>query len=160
MFLGIFFGTKLYYKITNHDNTIIVGMKNRKTNFKIGDKITYKKINYKIKSIEKSSGNSYSKPKDGNEFIIVTIELENNSNEKYTYSYNNWKMINSLGEEKNRVVTTLNLGKSLNLGTLVVGGTKTGTLVFEQPKDDKCLSLRFYEMNKQQISKMIFTIKL
>lgn len=72
--------------------------------------------------------------------------MENYSKNKVKYSYRNWKMLNSKGEESSRVFTPVNADSALYSGYLVVGGSKTGTLVFEQPKDDSNLYLQFYQL--------------
>lgn len=119
--------------------------RNNKNVFNIGDTITYKRISYKVLNVETSQGTSYKKPKEGNEYLVVTINFKNNSQEKYRYSSEDWKMINSKKEETGRIITPINAGKALYSGDLVVGGTKTASIVFEQPIGDKKLELRYYD---------------
>lgn len=127
------------------DLGIIITDENRNKTYQMGEKITYKKISYTIDSVETSQGTAYRKPKEGNEYLIITITFENNSEEKHKYSSEDWKMINSLGEETTRIISPVNAGKALYSGELVVGATKTASLVFEQPiKDDK-LEIRYYD---------------
>ena len=77
----ITYGSILIYKhFTKEENEIVEGEKatNEKL-FAMGDIITYKGVNYQVLSVETSEGNSYKKPKEGNEFVIVTIQYENNT---------------------------------------------------------------------------------
>ena len=134
-----------FYKLLNLHNTIREDDPNQRTVFEQGEKITYKKVNYRVLKVETSAGTNYKKPKEGNHFLVVTLEIENTSQEKVKYSYKNWRVLDSQGQESERVITPINAGHALYSGELVIGGSKTASLVFEEPIDDKKLQLRFYE---------------
>lgn len=140
-----FFTYNYFFEVNNE---IVVGEKatNNKL-FSQKDIITYKGVNYQVLDVELSEGNSYKSPKEGNVFLIVTVQIENNTNNKINYSYKNWTMSNSLGEEEKRIFTSINVDTALYSGELVIGGIKRGSMVFEQPKDDKKLKLNFYELS-------------
>ena len=106
--------------------------------------IRFDGITYNITNIKEVESTQYKKPKEGNRFVMVTIKMENYSKNKVKYSYRNWKMLNSDGEESARIFTPVNANTALYSGNLVVGGSKYGTLVFEEPKDDNNLYLQFY----------------
>lgn len=149
----------------NYDYEVSSDSKNNK--FNIGDKILYKGIIYQIKSAYAVDGTDYKKPKEGNQFILVNISMENDDKKKVPYSYKNWKMSNSKNEESSRIFTPVNASTALYSGTLVIGSTKSGSLVFEQPKDDEKLELRFYEFENKMVEgkeekteKLIFTINI
>ena len=97
---------------------------------------------------ETSKGNSYKSPKAGHQFLIVTVYIKNNTGDKVPYSYENWTMSNSKGEEKKRIFSSINVDTALYSGELVVGGIKTGSMVFEQPINDPKLKMNFYELKK------------
>lgn len=118
--------------------------------FSMGDVITYKDVDYQVVKVETSNGNAYKSPKPGNQFLIVTIYIKNNSKEKKYYSYENWTMSNSKKEEKKRIFTSINVDTALYSGELVRGGIKTGSMVFEQPTDDQKLKMNFYELKKDE----------
>lgn len=115
--------------------------------FDMNQKIKYKDVIYSVTDAYVSYGTEYKSPKDGNYYVVVTIDFENDSNDKIRYSHKDWKMINSLGEESSRVFTPVNVSTALYSGNLVVGGKKTGSLVFEEPEDDENLLLNYYEYN-------------
>ena len=141
-----FIGYAGYRMASKHINLgIVLTEGERNQVFEIGEKLTYKKISYTVKSVETSNGTDYKRPKEGNQFLIITINFENNSDSKYRYSSEDWKMINSLKEEKSRIISPINAGKALYSGELVVGATKTASLVFEQPIDDEKLEIRYYD---------------
>ncbi len=149
-------------------NEIVVGEEaTTKKIFAMGDIITYNGVNYKVANVETSEGNSYKAPQEGNTFLIVTIYIENNTNHKINYSYNNWTMSNSKEEETQRVFTSINVENALYSGKLDVGNTKRGSIVFEEPLKDKKLRLNFYNLkiDKNGVeyidkSKRIFSVSI
>lgn len=148
---SICFGIDIYKDVTNAENTVVAGEKaTTEKVFGMGDLITYNGIDYKVLKVETSEGNSYKAPKEGNQFLIVTIYMKNNTGEKVSYSYKNWTMSNSLGEEEKRIFTSVNVDTALYSGNLVIGGIKTGSMVFEQPIKDPKLRMNFYELKKDK----------
>lgn len=149
--VGSYYGIDIYKKHTTNKNTIEEGEKaTNKKIFAIGDLITYKGVDYKVVKVETSEGNSYKQPKEGNQFLIVTVYIKNNTSDKIKYSYENWTMLNSKEENKKRIFTSINVDTALYSGDLVIGGIKTGSMVFEQPINDPKLILNFYELTKDK----------
>lgn len=140
-------GLKVYRHFTNYENTVVVSEKatNKKV-FAMGDVITCKNVNYEVINVKTSMGNSYKSPKEGNIFLIITVSIENEDNNRIQYSYENWTMSNSKGSESKRIFSSINVDTALYSGDLVIGGIKRGSMVFEQPKNDKDLRLNFYEL--------------
>lgn len=131
---------------TSEDYYLIVpGRKDQKTVFNMNDRIRYKDVYYTVTGVTTSMGTKYKYPKEGNQYVIVSLMYENRSDEKIRYSYQDWKMNNSLGEEKNRIFIPVNASSALFTGKLVVGGIKNGTVVYEEPIGDEGLELNFYE---------------
>lgn len=117
-----------------------------KKTFEQNETVEYKGVKYTVVKVEKSNGKQYNEPKDGYEFIEVTIKIENTSEEKYSYNSYYWKMENSQGQELDESMLYLNeYDDALGTGDLKKGGVVTGKLGFEQPKDDKKLYLNFYD---------------
>ena len=158
----------IYKNYTSADDTVVVGEKaTTEKIFSMGDLITYNGVDYKILNVRTSSGNSYKAPKEGNEFLIVTVYIKNNTSEKVPYSYTNWTMSNSQGGEESRIFTSINVDDALYSGELVIGGVKIGSMVFEQPKDDSKLRMNFYELTKDEngddvinSSKKVFSVSI
>ena len=112
--------------------------------------ITLNKKN-KVKKVElNETGTEYKKPKDGNQFIIITVQYENKSDEPVNYSSRNWKLENKDKEETQRIFTALDVNTALYSGKLVIGATKVGTLVFEQSKKYDSFKLNFYELKEEK----------
>ena len=79
------------------------------------------------------------------EYIIITIKIENKSDEKISYNTLNWKLADGTGDEKDYAIFGNDTEKDLNSGDLNIGGTKIGTLAFEIPKGDNNLTLKYYD---------------
>ena len=149
--LGYYIAPDIYANLTGNPKSVVVSEKaTRDKVFSMDEVINYNGVDYKIVKVETSDGNSYKQPKDGNEFLIVTVYIKNNTGDKISYDYKNWTMSNSKGEEKKRIFTSINVNDALYSGELVIGGIKTGSMVFEQPKNDKKLKMNFYELKKDE----------
>ena len=148
---GSYFAIDVYKNFTNAENIVVVGEKaTTEKIFGMGDLISYNGVDYKIMKVETSEGNNYKSPKEGNQFLIVTVYMKNNSPDKIQYNYKNWTMSNSSGAEEKRIFTSINVDTALYSGDLVIGGIKTGSMVFEQPIKDPKLRMNFYELKKDQ----------
>lgn len=146
-------GVLIYEFLPNINNSgykINVEKENSKRIFKIGETINYKNVKFTVLSVKTSMGTKYKKPKEGNQFLIITIDFVNKSKDDYTYNANDWTMTNSLGEESFKVITPINAKDALYKGKLVVGGSKTASLVFEQPIGDLDLKLNYYDCDDCQ----------
>ncbi len=120
--------------------------KQRKKDFKQNEVATYKDVEYSIVKVEKTQGtNEYFKPKDGYEYVKVTIKIENKSDEKISYNALDWAMVNSDGVEDKWGSITLDDDIALNSGDLNAGGKIEGVLVWEQKIGDNNLKLRYYD---------------
>ena len=148
---GSYFAIDVYKNFTNAENIVVVGEKaTTEKIFGMGDLISYNGVDYKVMKVETSEGNNYKSPKEGNQFLIVTVYMKNNSPDKIQYNYKNWTMSNSSGAEEKRIFTSINVDTALYSGDLVIGGIKTGSMLFEQPIKDPKLRMNFYELKKDQ----------
>lgn len=118
---------------------------NVKTSFSLNETAVFEDVHYTVTNVEYSNGDEWDKPSDGKNYVIVTLKIENKSDSKISYNGYDWKMINSQGQEDDEAFTTINTDTSLNSGDLAAGGTKTGTLVYEEPKDESSLKILYYE---------------
>lgn len=118
--------------------------KERQKEFKQNEVATYKDINYSITNIERTNGKEFFKASEGKEYILITIKIENKSNEKIPYNVFNWKLADGTGDEKSHALFAGDNDKALSSGDLNAGGTKTGIIGFEIPKGDTGLTLKYY----------------
>ena len=132
---------------------------NRKKDFTQSETATYKDVNYSIVKVEKTQGNNeFIKPKDGYEYVKVTVKIENNSKEKISYNQLDWKMVNGDGAEDQMGAITAENDVMLHNGDIDAGGKIEGVLIWEQKKNDNNLKLRYYESIIDKEYKLQFTL--
>lgn len=115
-----------------------------KTSFNLNETAVYEDVHYTITNVEYSDGNEWDKPAEGKNYVIVTLLIENKSDSKISYNAFDWKMLNSQGQEDDETIAIVDSDTSLSSGDLAAGGSKTGTLVFEELKDESSLKLLYY----------------
>ena len=116
----------------------------KKTSFAVGETAEVDGAKFTVTDVQYSQGDDWDKPADGMEYVIVNISIENGSDEDLDYNLLDWQMINSQGQEESISFTIIDSDTNLGSGTLKPGGTKSGTLVFEEPKEDESLKLTYY----------------
>lgn len=133
--------------------------KNRKKDFAQNEIATYKDVEYSITKVERTQGsNEYLKPKDGYEYVIITLSINNKSSEKISYNALDWKIVTSDGSEDTMSsISVADTDTNLSSGDLNAGGTKVGTVSCEVPKNDK-LKLKYYETIADTDYKLQFTL--
>lgn len=114
-----------------------------KEEFKTNEKIEFEGRVLEVTDIEYSNGSDFDKPKDGMEYVIVSVLIENNSDKELSYNPYDFKMQNSQGQIESQAFTIIDKETSLSSGKLAPGGNVSGTVVWEQPKDDDGLKLIF-----------------
>lgn len=117
----------------------------RKKEFKQDEVATYKDVDYSITKVERSDGVEFFEPEEGKEYIIINLKIENKSDEKIPYNALDWRLKDGSGDEKDYTIMGEPTNNELDSGDLNPKGTKTGTIVFEIPKGDKDLTLRYYD---------------
>lgn len=115
-----------------------------KTEFKVGETATFDDKSITVTDVQRNydTGNQFAKPESGKEFVIVTVNIVNNSNSSLDYNTFEFKMQDSNGVQQSEAFTALSEGK-LNSGSLAKGGKITGKLAYEVPKDDAGLKLLY-----------------
>ncbi len=96
-----------------------------------------------VNSVEKSSGSEWDAPKDGHEFIIVSVTIKNGGSSEISYNPYDFKMQNSQGQITDTAFTIIDTDTALSYGNLASGGQISGTLTFEQPVGDEALVLKY-----------------
>ena len=127
--------------------------------YNVGDSVDLNGTVLTVTSFKKSSGSDFDKPKEGMEFVIVSLKIKNNSSGKVTYNPFDFKMQNSKGQIIAMTFTTVDQKTALSSGELASGGEVEGTVAFEEPKDDSELVL-IYQANMFNENEVIkFNIK-
>ena len=128
----------------NPSNNSEAAKETEKTEFAVGETATFDDKSITITSVERNydTGNQFAQPESGKEFVLVTVEVTNNSKNSMDYNTFEFKLQDSNGVQQNESFTALSEGK-LNSGSLAPGGKVTGKLAFEVPKDDARLKLLY-----------------
>ena len=127
--------------------------------YNIGDSVDLNGKVVTVVSFKKSNGGDYDKPKEGMEYIIVSLKIKNNGTDKITYNPFDFKMQNIKGQITDMAFTTVDSKTVLSSGELASGEEVEGTVTFEEPKDDTGLVLIYQAniLNENEVIK--FTIK-
>lgn len=128
-----------------------------KKEYGVNEKVKLGDHAVEVTKVEKSQGSDIETPKEGKEFVIVHVTIENNGKEEITYNPFDFKMKNSQGQIVDSGITTIDMDTSLSSGELSAGGNVSGTIAFEQPKDDEKLQLIF-EPNFWSSKQIIFNL--
>lgn len=137
------------YEETPTNQTAVAPVAQNTTNepvskeYKIGDTIQLGDNVLTVNEVSKSQGNDFDRPKSGMEYVIVKVTIENAGTKNIRYSPFDFKVANSQGQITDRAFTTIDSDTSLESGELAPGGKVSGTIAFEQPKDDEKLQLQF-----------------
>lgn len=118
--------------------------KEEKTEFSQSETVSFKDVDFTVTNVKKTAGNELDTAKEGHEYVIVTIKIENKSDKKISYNPFDWKMENSNGQEVDGAFTITDNDTALNSGDLNAGGMVEGSLAFEQPQGDTGLKLNYY----------------
>lgn len=117
---------------------------NAKNSFNVNETAVFNDVHYTVINVEYSNGDDWDKPAEGKQYVIVTLKIENKSDEKISYNVYDWTMLNSQGQEDESSFSTIDNDTNLSSGELISGGSKTGTIVFEEDKNDTSLKLLYY----------------
>jgi len=114
-----------------------------KKDFKTGDLVDFQGKQFKVTNVKRNatSSNSFSKPKTGNEYVVVSVEITNNSDKELPYNAFYFKLQDSTGDQKSTAFAVGVTDNDLSSGTLAQKGVKKADLVFEVPKRDEGLKL-------------------
>lgn len=114
-----------------------------KEEFAVGEKVQLDANVLTITKVEKSAGSEFDQAKDGHEYVVVTVEIENAGDENISYNPFDFKMANSQGQIVDQAFTTIDTNTALQSGELAPGGKVSGTITFEQPSGDSGLQLQY-----------------
>src|SRR5690625_1412637 len=128
-----------------------------KTEFELGEKVELNDNIVEVVEVEKSTGDDFDKPKEGKEYVIVHVSIENNGDEDTSYNPYDFKMKNSNGQIEDPAFSIIDSDTALNSGELAPGGNVSGTMVFEQEIDDDQLQL-IYEASFWSDKEIVFNL--
>ncbi|PHB24736.1 DUF4352 domain-containing protein [Bacillus pseudomycoides] len=117
--------------------------KEEKKEFKVGETIKLGDHKLTVTNVEKSPGGEFDKPKEGHEFLIANVTIENGGKEEISYNPFDFSLQNSQGNIVDQAFTTVNQDTVLNSGKLAPSGKISGTIAFESKQGDPKLQLIF-----------------
>ena len=123
--------------------------------YNIGDTVKIKDQSLIVNSVKTSMGEGNDKPKEGNEFLNLT--LKNNGDSELNYNPYSFQIENAKGEIKDRTFTAIDGKEALDKGTLAPGEEVTGTIVVQEPIGAKDLKLNYVP---NIFKKDVVTVKL
>lgn len=121
-----------------------VKQEEQKSEYALNETAEIEGVKYTLTAVERNSGFSYNTPESGKEYVIVTVSIENGSEDKVDYNPYNFKMLNSQGQEIDNAFV-VDLDNQLDSGELTPGGSITGRMCFEEPAGDTGLKLNYYD---------------
>lgn len=110
--------------------------------YKIGDAVEIEGVSVTVDSMQRGYTSELMKPDDGQEYIMLTVTIKNNSGDKKSYNAYDWNIETSEGDIHSYEAMAQG-SNALNSGDIANGGKKTGTLVFEVPKNDTGLKVHY-----------------
>lgn len=119
-----------------------------KTEFAVNEKAVFDNKSITVTEVQRNydTGNQFSQPESGKEFVIVTVQITNDGDGTLDYNTFNFKLQDSNGVQQSEAFSALSEGK-LNSGSLAAGGKVTGKLAYEVPKDDAGLKLLYQDFS-------------
>jgi len=113
--------------------------------FKVGETAETKKVKAMVTGIEKPVGNAFNKPADGNEFVMVNIDIENISDEDLVisslFSFNAY--VDDTATDFSLLAQTAKDGTKTMDGKIAPGKKLSGSISYEVPKTWKQLEVHF-----------------
>lgn len=109
----------------------------------IGEVARLKGVAVQVEKVEKSNGEMYDTPAQGNEYVIVYVRIKNISSTIMRCSSIDFQMKNSKGLIADTSTSMYDYEAQLNISALMPGAVAAGTVIFEQPKDDPELTLQY-----------------
>jgi len=123
---------------------------NEQDNAAAGNQVTGGNVQVTVTKTERSAGDEFNTPKAEKEYLIVHLTLKNVGTVKAHYNPLDFKIKDSNGNITEKDFNTVDKDTALSYGELAPGGTVSGTVVFEVPKNDSNLTLIYeYEYNKE-----------
>lgn len=116
----------------------------QKTDVAINETATIDQVDQTITNVEYTNQlDEYMFAQEGSQFVIVTIRIENKSDEEYDYNALNYRMKNDQGQINNEYMYSID--NALNSGSLASQGSIEGRLIFEEPLDQTNLQILYYD---------------
>lgn len=128
---------------SSSSGTATVSSEIAKTTFKVGETAKYNDVEMTVTKVAKVKSGDYSVPKEGNEYVVVSVKYKNDSSENVSYNPYDFKMKNSKGQITSNTYASDITKNQLDSGDLAPNGEVEGEIIYEEPKDDNGLVLQY-----------------
>lgn len=114
----------------------------KKTTFKVGETVDVDGVQFKVNKVDLNPGSTYSKPKEGNQYVLVNVTITNTGDKTTNYNPFDFKLDDN-GNQTNLSEYIMNddgsnpVSDTLSSGSLSKGGSVTGTMVGQAKVGDK-----------------------
>lgn len=127
---------------TGNFDTAINPASTQKSEYAVGEEVKQGSITLTVTDVQKnySTGDQFSKPEAGKEFVRVNVKLVNGSSSTRSYNVYDFKIQTSTGNRLDEAFV-VGVPNELHYGELASGGSVVGNIVFEVPENDKSLKL-------------------
>lgn len=125
--------------------------------FDVGETVKLGEAKVTVKDVDTSQGDELEEPAEGNEFVLVHVKIENDSDDTIAYNELDFAMENSSGQKGEVDFLMVEQDDHLGSGDLTEGGEVEGILAFEQEKDDE-LKLYYEPDFWNDDNKILFTL--
>jgi hypothetical protein len=125
--------------------------------YQIGETASLFDFKLTIDEVQKSDSYNEQILKDGMEFVLVKVTLENTGSESRLYHHASIDLISSSGQPDLQM-TTLDATDELHEGDLAPGGKVSGIIPYQHPKDNTVMELQFIP-NIMSDQKIIFQLQ-
>lgn len=97
--------------------------------------------------------------KDGYEFVLYNVDIQNTGSEDYHYSQSDFSLVTGAGEIEDNylIIDTQNKYDDLGNGELATNGKRSGFVAFQVPQGDQPTELRFESIRSKEAN---FKVKL
>ena len=113
--------------------------------YKVGDVISINDKEVTVSAAERNweSGNQFTVPSTGNEFVKLQVTIKNNSASEVAYNTYDWQIQDSAGVIKDISSASYGIDGALGSGQLAPKGKVAGSVIFEVPSGDSGLIVRY-----------------
>ncbi len=112
-----------------------------KSEYNVGDVIAFDGKEFTVTKVQKNFSIKYSEPKSGYEFIKLDVKIENKSDSNISVNTYNFKMQDSNGAIEDVSMETYSADDGFESAELIPNGKRSGSIIFEVPKNDTNLKL-------------------
>lgn len=114
--------------------------------YALGEPFEFEGVTYTVTKGERKPQLSENiEANEGNEYILMNLEIHNTSSADYHYSQSDYNIVTGAGEIVDNVliIDTSDKYEDLGNGDLATGGKRSGWVAFEIPQGDQPLEFRY-----------------